>query len=389
KVLKISSPNIYTGFELKNRGGAAGKEYVTFDYRFETAEGSRLVIYCGSSHEGSNQKATVARNTAWSKLIQGGNPTANKFGFFFDQSSGNYTIYLDNVSYWFIPDGLTQEEKTVTVTFANSTSGAPSNVTLPESITKNLWEDADSKDNTIDLSSLTPTTDETHYRFKGWSRTDGGPVIAVYYDTYRFITDTTLYAVWEIHVPDMLTKNSIRFGENKGLRFAAVVDLALRASSATEEYGFLVTRKALLGDNADDTLKVGYSELGDELWDTDTVGRTNEDVVFIVGRAWKKGTDIEIIYDSTGDKLGVESITNGTAIGIATVLTNIPSGHYTDIFVVRPYVKIAGTYYYGDVHQNSYYAVAEAIANDSTEYNKLTEEQKKEIQYILSDSSAS
>ena len=228
----------YTGFELKNRGGVAGKEYITFDYRFETAEGSRLVIYCGSDHTGSNHRGTVARKTAWSNQILGGDYTANKFGFFFDEGSGNYTIYLDNVSYWFIPDGLTQEEKTVTVTFANSTSGAPSNVTLPESISKNLWEDADSKDNTIDLSSLTPTTDETHYRFKGWSRTDGGPVIAVYYDTYRFITDTTLYAVWEIHVPDMLTKNSIRFGENKGLRFAAVVDLGLRKSEQTEEYGF-------------------------------------------------------------------------------------------------------------------------------------------------------
>ena len=116
-------------------------------------------------------------------------------------------------------------------------------------------------------------------------------------------------------------------------------------------------------------------------------------MLFVVGRGYQKSGDtvnIDIIYDNIGGtKLGVDSIKNGKAIGITTVLTNIPSGHYKDVFVVRPYVKIAGTYYYGETKENSYYAVADAIAKDSTEYAKLTDAQKNEIEAILSDSPAS
>ena len=176
------------------------------------------------------------------------------------------------------------------------------------------------------------------------------------------------------------------------MRFAAVVDLELRKNEQTEEYGFLVTRKELLEAKGvtNDTLKV-YNDGYGETWASDekTVGLTEDGVVFLAGRVYQKDSGTEIIYDRTGDKLGVESIKNGTAIGIASVLTNIPSGHYKDVFVVRPYVKNDGTYYYGDAKENSYYAVAEAIKNNTDEYAKLTDAQKNEIEAILSDSPAS
>ena len=202
----------------------------------------------------------------------------------------------------------------------------------------------------------------------------------------------TLTATNAPPAPTMLTSNSIRFGTYKGLRFAAVVDLELRKDEQTEEYGFLVTRKELLEAKGvtNDTLKVWNDGTG-EVWadPAKTVGLTENEVVFLAGRVYQKDSGTEIIYDRTGDKLGVESIKNGTAIGIASVLTNIPSGHYKDVFVVRPYVKIDGTYYYGDAKENSYYAVAEAIKNNTDEYAKLTDDQKQEIKDILSDASAS
>ena len=224
----------------------------------------------------------------------------------------------------------------------------------------------------------------------GWALTENAPETEMI-TSYSTTSEVVFYPVYQRPVPETLNKYSIRFGEKNGLRFAAVVDLALRKSSATEEYGFLVTRKALLGDNANDTLKVWISE-GEEVWDTEekTSGVTEENVVFVAGRAYQKSSGIDLIYDNAGGtKLDEESIKNGTAIGITVVLTNIPVKNYKDNFVVRPYVKIAGTYYYGEAKENSYYAVADAIKNNTDEYAKLTDEQKQEIADILSDSSAS
>ncbi|MGN1122088.1 MAG: hypothetical protein ACI4RV_06950 [Eubacteriales bacterium] len=196
----------------------------------------------------------------------------------------------------------------------------------------------------------------------------------------------TLTAINGSPAPTMLESNSIRFGTNKGLRFAAVVDLELRKNEQTEEYGFLVTRKELLDAKGvtNDTLKVWI--YGDsEVWeDTEkTVGLTENEVVFVAGRAWKNDGSIDLIYDNAGgSKLGEESIQNGTAIGITAILTGITEERYKEVFVVRPYVKISGTYYYGETKENSYYNVAKALRG-SASYDALTEEQKAEIDNVI------
>ena len=226
----------------------------------------------------------------------------------------------------------------------------------------------------------------------GWALTENAPETEMI-TSYSTTSEVVFYPVYQRPVPETLNKYSIRFGEKNGLRFAAVVDLALRKSSATEEYGFLVTRKKLLQDKnaSNDTLKV-YNDGTGEVWDdiSKTVGLTANEVVFVAGRAYQKSSGVDLIYDNAGGtKLDEESIKNGTAIGITVVLTNIPVKNYKDNFVVRPYVKIAGTYYYGEAKENSYYAVADAIKNNTDEYAKLTDDQKQEIEDILSDSSAS
>lgn len=76
-MLKIGGSNIYAGFALKNRGRAAEKEYVMFDYRFDSTEGSRLINYAGTDHTGGNHKGTVSRTTEWSNFIYGSDPAYN------------------------------------------------------------------------------------------------------------------------------------------------------------------------------------------------------------------------------------------------------------------------------------------------------------------------
>ena len=231
--------------------------------------------------------------------------------------------------------------------------------------------------------TLTATVPEGMYQL-GWSRQSGAD--SAEQSMTLAHEDVVLYPVFAAcAAPEMLDKYSIRFGTNKGLRFAATVDLDLRASRATEEYGFLVTRKTLLGENASDTLKVWIDDSGVEVWEdsTKTVGLTKNEVVFVAGRAWISDGSVDLVYDNAGGtKLGEDSIQNGKAIGITAVLTGITEDRYEEVFVVRPYAKIFGSYYYGEAHENSYYAVAQLLRG-SASYDGLTEEQKAEIDNVI------
>ena len=329
KVLKIAGSKIYAGFALKNRGRTAEKEYVTFDYRFDTADGSRLTIYSGTDHTGGNHKGTVSRQTTWSNLIFGSNPANNVFGFFFDRSDGNYVIYLDNIYYWYIPAGLEAEDKQVTVTFANSTD-SPVTATMPEKLTKTLWENADDKNNTINLQNIAPTDVTGGYRFAGWSRTDGGKVISVNYKAHRIIADETLYAVWEADTPTMTGLTSIRTkdGEEKqSIRFQAQISGNMFVNC--DEFGFLATREPLLDGN-ELTLNLG------------------------TGKFVSKAVD----------KNAVQSDDKGKDLTWAVVLKNIPkkAKYLQENLVVRGYVVLDGVTYYGTQTAKSIYQTAKDYA---------------------------
>lgn len=67
---------------------------------------------------------------------------------------------------------------------------------------------------------------------------------------YCYLDNVALYyREMPVPVPEMLEKNSIRFGTNKGIRFAAVVDNKIRFNDQTKEIGFLVTHRTLLEAN--------------------------------------------------------------------------------------------------------------------------------------------
>ena len=345
KVLKIAGSKIYSGFALKNRGRTAEKEYVTFDYRFDSADGSRLVIYSGASHEGSYHQGTVSRQTAWSNLIFGSNPANNVFGFFFDRNDGNYVMYLDNIYYWYIPAGLEAEDKQVTVTFANST-GSPVTAAMPEKLTKTLWENADDKNNTINLELIAPTDVTGGYRFAGWSRTDGGKVISVNYKAHRIIADETLYAIWEkVDAPALLDTVSIRTGGVQGMRFkASVHNAALTAENA--EIGFIVTRAKFFDQLDNDESLFNFDDLG------------SVEKAMVSGISFKKADGVIEI-----NKLMDEEDTSASIF--AAVLTGIPESkeNYTEKIYIRAYMKLDGVTYYGNVKNMSLYEAALAVKN--------------------------
>lgn len=358
KVLKIGGSNIYAGFALKNRGRAAEKEYVMFDYRFDSTEGSRLINYAGTDHTGGNHKGTVSRTTEWSNFIYGSDPAYNVVGFFFDRNEGGYVIYLDNVYYWYIPKGVADEDKTVTISFADTSVGVkPEGAVMPEAVTKQLWEDKDSKDNTINLAAIVPTSIPDGYRFVGWSHADGENVIATKYNAYRFLKNETLYAVWEeLEAPTVTDKVSIRTQGVQGMRFTANANTAATLSDDVE-IGFLVTRASFY------EIQLGSDE---DLFTFEIIGNSKKNLAS--GIAFKKADGTVTL-----NKL-MQDADDASISAYSAVLVGIPESkaNFTEKIYIRSYIKLGDLTLYGNVKGLSLYEAALAVKNaegyETTDY---------------------
>ncbi len=346
KVLKIDSPNKYAGFAIKNRPTMANaREYLEFDFRYDTEDGSRFVMYAGTDHTGGNHKGEASRDTKWNYFHLTSNTSNKTLGGYFDNGTsgqGNFTIYIDNVYYWVVPtDAETEEANNVMITFANSTTNAPTNVTLPKAQTKALY--VTTAETYINLNSFVPTTDEG-YRFVGWSRTDGGKVIATAsrYSRFNFIRNETLYAVWEkLEAPELTGEVSIRTNGTQGIRFRASAASSI-LNGDNVEIGFLVTRAKF------------YS---DESFTLENVKDANGKTRFVSGAAYEKADGVENV-----NRLELAESGNYT---FAAVLIGIPESkeNYTEQLYIRPYVKYGGVTLYGAVMHKSLYEVADLISN--------------------------
>ena len=202
---------------------------------------------------------------------------------------------------------------------------------MPEPIEKDLWENANTDDNTLHLKTLLPSS-VPGYRFLGWSHADGGTVIGVNYNDYRAIKDETLYAVWEIDTPVMTGLTSIRTNENEpkqAIRFQAKVSGAM--FMACEELGFLATRESKLAENEQLTLELGN------------------------GKVVSTAVDKSKVQANTDDSLTW-----------AVVLKNIPkkAEYLKEELIVRAYVKLGGNIYYGNPAKKSIYDTAKSYANE-------------------------
>ncbi len=349
KVLKLTSENLYAGFALKNRATIADtEEHLSFDFRYDTVEGSRFMMYAGSDHTGDNHRGEASRDTGWRYYLLNSNTSKATVGGYFDNGTagkGNFTIYIDNVYYWAVPAGTeADEDNNVTITFANSTTNAPavSTVTLPESKTMAIWTEG--AETYIDLKKFVPTSTDASYEFAGWSRTNGGKVMEARYGHFNFVRDETLYAVWnKLSAPELNGKTSIRSEGVSGIRFQASAASTIIANNNVE-IGFLATRA------------VNYTT--DEAFKLEN--KTIEGVTKLVsGTAFSKVEGAEVI-----NKLTLEDTGNYL---FSAVLMGIPESkaNYEEELYIRPYVTINGTTFYGAVaHKSLYEAAVDACDTD-------------------------
>ena len=216
------------------------------------------------------------------------------------------------------------------------------------------------------------------HTFVGWAlKPDATPADVV--TSINLTGDTTVYAVWVeegTFVPRTINKNSLRTGAVSGIRFASTIDLSVKAglSAAFEgvepdEYGFIVSRKALLNG---ETLTFGTAP------NAKGVGVTPNGATYVSGVAFDKAKGINLVYDNDGSKFS--EVTAGKNEAFTAILTGIPEENYGDTLVARPYIKIGGMYFYGRAREMSMKSVAEDL---KTNYDSLTDAEKELVDRIL------
>ncbi len=378
KALQLSSSNRFLGFNIKNRvvSGADGMEYWSYNYRFPTADpGARFILYAGADHTGAYHRqsslggADTARNVDWKRMIQSVSTTAATTGCYFGEPDGNYTIIIDDLYYWFVPNDYTDEQKAVEITFANSTTGlVPESVTLPEAMTVSMWEAGSTN---VNIDEIVPTDYSGVYSFKGWSRADGGNLLKKSeINNFIAVTDITLYAVWEYAAPESGYEYSIRTGSNAGMRFASTVKASQRVSAT--EYGYIVARNDVLeslGFTASDlTFDIKHESID-----------ISEGKLFLKGVAYENldggEPETDISYGDTDDGATIFS-------AVCTGVDTSSESEVTTGLVVRPYIVINGTYCYGTPMVKSYYDIALLVKNSEV-YNELDEITKEFITSII------
>lgn len=169
--------------------------------------------------------------------------------------------------------------------------------------------------------------------------------------------DMTYTIVWgdiEENAPVTWEKTSVRYSVNaksKGIRFAADLSKPVAYDESTTEYGWIITRESFLsaaGINsacftASSPVKsiIGGKNYGFEAKDDNGDGVIDEDEM---------------------RKHFAEDAEN---IIITAVITGVPEKYYREEFVVRPYIVIDGTTYYGKPFTKSVFdAATSAAAND-------------------------
>ena len=147
-------------------------------------------------------------------------------------------------------------------------------------------------------------------------------------------------------------ENSIRTDANKGIRFKASVAQSVKADAA--EYGFIVTRKSLLGS-------VAPNEFTKE-----------SGVTYVPGVSYNKADGTDKIYAEDDYR-----------VDFTGVITGMPEGkaNYMEDMVVRPYVTINGETTYGDAMVRSVYDTA--LALKAADYPDMDVEGIEKVKAII------
>jgi len=191
-----------------------------------------------------------------------------------------------------------------------------------------------------------------NYTLVGFSKTADGEVLT---EDFWANEDMTLYAVWEAKTnvtPESVNKSSIRTNGVSGIRFMGSITTAQKAE--VTEYGFIVSLKAILGENElTHDSKVNYVE------------GINYGVV--------DGEDVDMIFKTEDDNIFFTAVVYGIPENKAA---------YESVFVVRPFSKRGNYYYYGASVERSVVEVAMAIRDGNYE-SVATEADKEFVKKVL------
>ncbi len=160
------------------------------------------------------------------------------------------------------------------------------------------------------------------------------------------------------YTPKAVNLVSFRAADPAGIRFASYVDNDQKSLMA--EYGFLATRKTFLTSAAqaagtDDYLQYLYVDNDTEIGTSSKI-YTNADGINVIGALAYNGT-VDRIYAEDGEcfsgkkYLGLNDYVTfftGVVVGLTT------EEQKAETFVVVPYSKIDGVYYYGTAYEASY-----------------------------------
>ena len=249
-------------------------------------------------------------------------------------------LYMDNVGiypYYKInyhnPDGSVKTEQ---VLFAGG-------MKIPENIMENYTVKTDN------FSTEPVQKDDSTYRMIGWAQSENAAeaesVIAL------AGADVDLYPVWEdLNKPVLSDETSVHTKDPIGIRFKASVHNRVLAAYDDVEIGFVVARET------EEILGIIDSDCPDGL-DLTLVGYG----LAVNGAGYKK---------ENGAVVGKNYITDlgdGEYSSFTACMIGIPEKYYKENIIVRPYVTIGTTTYYGEVKTESLYNAAKNSSDQDNE----------------------
>ena len=153
-----------------------------------------------------------------------------------------------------------------------------------------------------------------------------------------------------IHKALSYDENSIRVNSPAGIRFKSSVSKLTREEATLTEYGFIVTRKAIL--DAKGVNGADFTMENEAMKDADEKG---------VSYGMENGKKVDRIFES-----------DSVNTFFTAAVYNIPADKYDDVIVVRPFVKIGEEIIYGEPMAASILEVANRIAS-SEDYENFKE----------------
>lgn len=163
----------------------------------------------------------------------------------------------------------------------------------------------------------------------------------------------TLKAIWKFTAKIDETSYSVRF-DPTGIRFISEISSLARTDSEVTEYGYIVARTELLGDN----------EL---TFDFKVDGVKSS---YVSEKAFDRALGLNKYFD-------IDNNTLMTKITVSVI--GIPQASANKQLTVRTYTKYGNETVYGQSVVTSLAKICHELKNDSERYDVLTEAQKKEV----------